>query len=571
MADGTVERVKALVDLVELIGESVQLTRKGKNWWGCCPFHNEKTPSFTVNPERGSWHCFGCGKGGDAFSFVMEKEGATFREALELLAARVGVELPRYEGAKQKKPDLYALMEKAANFFRSQLVGAGGKSAQAYLSRRNVSDEIALTFELGWAPDSWSTLTDALSAQGVSDQDLLRAGLSVQGNRGLYDRFRARVMFPIRDLSGRVIAFGGRLIEGDGPKYLNSAESDLYQKKSNLYLLHRAKTALRERGRAILVEGYMDALRLQASGFNETVASLGTALTMEQAKLIKRFCDQVYICYDSDAAGQQATLRGMYELSAAGLGVKIVTLPSGKDPDEFLQKEGGVQGFQEAMHEALDLVPYHLELYKKSPRGPKEQASLLAHLATLPHALLAHHRHALHTALLMKPDQFDRALAAARSPGAYRGQERVEVKSVAPKVTRRDPKEVMLLSLLWHEYDAHAYLNEMLELVCDPVIRGILQTFAMGVSRQEMEASWRQLGDTTPLSLIGEGDALLEQMTGDMTYKAESLLVELRRKKMSLRYEELQKKMMAEEATNEELAELVALTAKLRQRPGRKV
>lgn len=568
LADPVIERIKSLVDLVELIGESVQLTRKGKNWWGCCPFHNEKTPSFTVNPDRGSWHCFGCGKGGDAFTFLMEKEGLNFREALEQLASRAGVALPRYE-KQERKRDLYSLMEEAVGFFRSQLLGPAGGVARAYLQRRNIGAEEAARFELGWAPDSWGALTDAALAKGVALEDLIRANLSARGERGAYDRFRARVMFPIRDLSGRCIAFGGRLIDGDGPKYLNSPESGLYEKRRNLYLLHRAKNFMREKGRALLVEGYMDALRLHLCGFGETVASLGTALTADQAKLIKRFAPKVIICYDSDVAGQAATLRGMYELSAAGLEVAVLRLDGAKDPDEFLQAEGGVRAFEAAIADAQPLVLYHLELYKHSAKGVKEQADFLSALATLPHALLAEHRHALCIALMMKPDDFDVALR--RASGGRRSSEPLRERGergrdeVRETVSMADDKELMLWSLLFSDRRLAGRWKEVKAVIRSDVVKSLLASFEMVNRRSEdLEANWLENNLKLEPRLTARGDALLDRMQGDSLDIFERLLEECGRDRAKEAYDALLNKMLAEQASEDDIRNFRQLSARLR-------
>lgn len=255
-------------------------------------------------------------------------------------------------------------MEMAVDFYRAELKGAAGAVGKGYLSRRSMSVQDADAFELGWSPSAWRALNDALRREGVTQEQLLKCGLVIQGEKGCYDRFRGRVIFPIRNVSGRAIALGGRIVDGEGAKYLNSPEGPLYNKKENLYLLDKAKNAIREKGRSILVEGYMDAIRLHMHGHRETVASLGTSLTEEQALLLKRFSDKCYICYDSDTAGQNATLRGMYILQRAGLQVFVVLFPGGKDPDEMLQSEGGEQLFNEAVENARPLVLHHIGLFK---------------------------------------------------------------------------------------------------------------------------------------------------------------------------------------------------------------
>ncbi|MDR1649905.1 MAG: DNA primase, partial [Synergistaceae bacterium] len=328
MANDDVRRIKDQIDIVDIVGDKVRLRPAGPGggYIGLCPFHDEKTPSFRVSRERQNFHCFGCGKGGDVFTFVMETEGLDFRAALELLAERAGVELTdsvwQKRGEKRSAISLHEVMEIAGKSFRALLSAPEGEAARAYLARRNISPETASRFELGWSSASWDTTWRTLKNAGVPPRDAVDAGLAQEGQRGgLYDRFRGRVMFPIRDVSGRLVAFGGRIVDGEGPKYINSPEGALYSKRRNLYLLHAAKKAIQEKARAILTEGYMDALRLHLHGHDETVASLGTSLTEEQAKLLKRFSSRCYICYDSDAAGQEATIRGMYTLQNFGLDV----------------------------------------------------------------------------------------------------------------------------------------------------------------------------------------------------------------------------------------------------------
>ncbi|HPE65664.1 MAG TPA: DNA primase, partial [Synergistales bacterium] len=323
MRSDDVRRVKDRLDIVEVIGDYVRLKKAGNNFLGLCPFHDEKTPSFNVSPSRQTFHCFGCGQGGDVFSFIMEKENLSFREALETLAERAGVQLSS-EGARTlRERSLFDIMERACSHFRSLLEKPEGEHAAAYLARRNLPREAWRNFELGWASPSWDALWKALANEGVSFREAFDAGLVLEGKNGPYDRFRGRIIFPVRDISGRLLAFGGRLLDGEGAKYINSPEGVLYSKRRSLYLLNRAKEAARSKDRLILVEGYMDAIRLHLNGFEETAASLGTSLTEEQALLIRRLTDRCFICYDSDIAGQEASIRGMYVLQKAGLDVRV--------------------------------------------------------------------------------------------------------------------------------------------------------------------------------------------------------------------------------------------------------
>ena len=386
-----VNEIKSRIDIVDLIGGYVNLKRAGKNFLGLCPFHSEKTPSFSVSPDKQTYYCFGCGKGGDIFSFVMETEGLGFREALAALAERAGVTLSSPgEGAAAAsvKKDIRGALEAARDFFGLSLEGRGGEAARAYLTRRNLSPKDASRFSLGWSPQSWDELSKYLLSKGFVGHALIDAGLSVQGERGMYDRFRGRVIFPVNDENGRIVAFGGRLIDGDGAKYVNSPEGPLYNKRRILYLMDSAKRSIRERKRAILVEGYMDAIRAHMRGFTETVASLGTSLTDEQAALIKRFTDLCYISYDADGAGQSASIRGMYLLEKHGLDVRVVALPENLDPDDFLSGEDGERAFEAALKKALPLPLYHVHTRKRDLRAPgtsrAAREEILSGLASLP-------------------------------------------------------------------------------------------------------------------------------------------------------------------------------------------
>ena len=359
MADEIVAKIKDAVDIVELVGDSVRLVKKGRNYSGLCPFHDEKTPSFIVSPDRGTWHCFGCGKGGDVFSFVMEKEGLSFPEALEYLGRRAGIEIPRRKNRGQTT-DLYSVMEMAVDFYRAELKGAAGAVGKGYLSRRSMSVQDADAFELGWSPSAWRALNDALRREGVTQEQLLKCGLVIQGEKGCYDRFRGRVIFPIRNVSGRAIALGGRIVDGEGAKYLNSPEGPLYNKKENLYLLDKAKNAIREKGRSILVEGYMDVVALAQYDINYAVASLGTSTTADHIQLLFRVTNNVICCYDGDRAGRDAAWRALetaLPYMTDGRQLRFMFLPDGEDPDTLVRKEGKA-AFEARMEQAQPLSTF---------------------------------------------------------------------------------------------------------------------------------------------------------------------------------------------------------------------
>jgi len=346
------ERVRLANPVEAVIGEHVQLRKSGKTMKGLCPFHNEKTPSFHVTPDKGFFHCFGCDKGGNVFQFVMEFDGVSFAEAVDLLAQRAGIPLET-EGAadaielatqrRESKQRLCAVCQAAQQFFETQLhTGDEGRAALDYLQKRGVNEAALRALRLGYAPDTWDALLKAVRAQGFHDHELLTAGLVVRSDDGtsLYDRFRARIMFPIWDLQGNVIAFGGRSIGPGEPKYLNSPETPIYTKSKILYPINLTKRAIQQKGLAILCEGYMDALMLAQHRFTYVVASCGTALTDEQAHLLKRFAGKVVVAYDGDAAGQEATQRSISVLVEQGMDVFIASLQGGEDPDSFLRAHG---------------------------------------------------------------------------------------------------------------------------------------------------------------------------------------------------------------------------------------
>ncbi|HEY3285463.1 MAG TPA: DNA primase [Armatimonadota bacterium] len=357
----TLEEVKRRTDLVEVVSGYVKLRKNGQRYLGLCPFHPEKTPSFSVHPEKQVWHCFGCGIGGDVLSFVERAEGLTFREALEKLADRCGVVL-REESAQDraKRETGRALMDDAVAFFQAAL----GRSAQAkqYLEKRGVSTSIASRFGLGFAPDSWDSLRTHLLRKGFSEQDLQGAGLvrERENGKGSYDVFRNRLIFPIWDDKGKVIAFGGRAFGDDPPKYLNSPETESFHKGRTVYALHLAREEIRSKGYVLLMEGYMDVLACHQHGFSNAVATLGTALTAEHLKTLRRVTQEAVLVYDGDSAGYNAALRSLPLLEAAGFGARVAVLPEGQDPDSLL-KEAGPEGLTDCLDAALPLVDYQIE------------------------------------------------------------------------------------------------------------------------------------------------------------------------------------------------------------------
>ena len=349
----------------DVVGQYVSLKRSGANLFGLCPFHGEKTASFSVAPDKGIYYCFGCHKGGGAINFMMEVEGLSYPDAVRALAKRAGMEVPedeQYQSRYRNQERLWALHKEAARFFHSQLYAPVGQAALAYSVGRGMTKSTLTRFGIGYAPEGWDNLVKALRAKGYTEQELKDSGLVTvsQKNGNIYDRFRDRLMFPIIDVRGNIIGFGGRIMNNKDPnaaKYLNSPETLIFNKRKNLFGLNMAKKS--KLGYMILVEGYMDAIALHQYGFDCAVASLGTSLTEEHAALLSRYTEQMYLIYDGDEAGQRAAQRAIPMLEKAGLQIKVLKMKDAKDPDEFLKKFGPDR-FKLLMQESSNRVEYQL-------------------------------------------------------------------------------------------------------------------------------------------------------------------------------------------------------------------
>lgn len=381
IGESKINEVRERTDIIELVSQYVTLKRSGANHTGLCPFHSEKSPSFSVHAGRQFYHCFGCGVGGDVFSFLMKIEGLAFPDAVRRLAERAGIELeerqlsPQEERRRQQRERLYRVNELAADYFHQTLMEQPvGEVGRQYLKRRGYGRKAAGEYRLGYALEEWEALGRTLQQQGTNVEDARTLGLirpREQGG-GDYDLFRGRLMFPIYDLSGRVVAFGGRVL-GDGkPKYINSPESPIYHKGRVLFGLYQARQAMRQSGEVILVEGYFDQLALYRAGFPQVVATCGTALTGEHARLLKRYVQRVLLLFDQDAAGRQATFKAMVALQEEGVPAQVIELPSGEDPDSFVQSQGA-EAFKLRLQQARPVMDLFMEDVLAGADGGIEQ------------------------------------------------------------------------------------------------------------------------------------------------------------------------------------------------------
>ena len=368
--DAILNQIQDRVDIVEVVSAFVPLKRAGRNFKAPCPFHHEKSPSFIVSPDKQIFHCFGCGAGGNVFGFLMKQEKKDFLEVVELLAEQTGIEIPKDKSfspqVAEKKQQLIQANRFAQDFYHQFLLTkTESEIARRYLADRGIRESAITNFKLGYAPEAWDTLARAMKSE-VSQSVFEKSGLVIPRKEGdgYYDRFRHRIIFPIVDAKGVCVAFGGRVMDQSLPKYVNSPETDVYSKGRNLYGLFQARKAIREKDSAIVVEGYMDLIACHQAGIENAVASLGTALTAEQVKLIKRNTNNVFILYDADSAGEMATLRGLELFLEEGLDVKIVRLPEGHDPDSYLLKFGA-EKFRAELASAKTLFEYRLSLLKQ--------------------------------------------------------------------------------------------------------------------------------------------------------------------------------------------------------------
>ena len=387
----TVERIKQTAAVADVIGDYVTIKKKGANYWACCPFHGEKTPSFSISPSKGIYKCFGCGKAGDSVRFIMDIEGLGYGEALRHLAKKYGIDIQEEEMTddqlqrQNERESLLIMLEFAKEFFKKQLIDSeeGRSIALPYFKERGFSDATIQAFDLGYSPEGWDVFLKTALKQGFSQEIIEKAGLVTNKNEEgkVYDRFRNRVIFPIHSVAGKVIAFGARILKSDAKnqaKYLNSPETEVYHKSAVLYGIAQAKNEIRQKDICYLVEGYTDVISLHQAGIKNVVASSGTSLTIEQIKLIGRFTNHVTVLYDGDSAGIKAALRGMDLILEEGLQVNLVVFPEGQDPDSYVRSIGSEAFIEYVKQESRDVISFQANLFmKEAGDDPFKKAELI--------------------------------------------------------------------------------------------------------------------------------------------------------------------------------------------------
>jgi DNA primase len=509
--------VRDSVDIYDLVSGYVSLKKAGKNWLGLCPFHSEKTPSFNVNPAKQIFHCFGCGVGGDAFKFLELQEGLNFPEAVKQLASKAGIALPESRPRPdQKKSDderkaLLKITAEAADYFRRELEGPAGSAARAYLAKRGLTEVVVRDFGLGWSRNEWDGLLKHLRQKGHSPDMLEKAGLVVKRSEGEghYDRFRGRIIFPIRDISGQVIAFGGRVMDDSLPKYLNSPETPLYSKSNVLYCLDMAKEPARKQGYFIIVEGYLDAIACHQYGAKNAVATLGTALTDGHLRLMRRFAQKLMLIFDPDPAGVKATLRGFELFAGSGMKVNVVSLPDNDDPDTFLKKQG-YEAFAACLKSSVKFMDFVLaQVVKDGASAPidekvEREAEMLGFIAKLPSGIERDH-YLKKTAEALNVEEATLRQDLAKQKVAHAGpRERTAEAPAAAKGQRPRAEEMLLHLMLKDETVARSLFEQIApEDFTDPLFRR---------AAERILSVLRAGAGLDPRSLEVEGDAELNRL-----------------------------------------------------------
>lgn len=578
-----IDDLKSRADLVRIIEPYAPLKKKGANWMGCCPFHQEKTPSFSVNPSKGFYKCFGCGKGGTAFNFLMEMEGLNFPEAVERVAEMSGIPLPeriddgqfqqnkkRREEKKQLSEQIVELNQIALEFWEAELQGESkkAKAAKAYLSERGISEEVQKQFRIGFSPDSWDALLNLLNEKGADERLIEQSGLvSVNEEKErVFDRFRGRIMFPVLDLNGKPVAFGARAMGDDQPKYLNSPETAAYVKGQHLYGLFQSRDSIRQKKFAILVEGYLDLIALYQFGITNVAASLGTAFTPEQSKLLNRSTKKVVINYDGDAAGIKAARRAIEELLPNDLEIKVLVLPNGQDPDDFV-RANGAEAYNEARGRALPFLNFALDASVKgrSINNPKQKAEAIEEVMPVLSAIKNP---------IQKRESFDQSMEFFRIEDdglkrdlwhTVKSGQRSDTE-VFRRQARRAARmrvtlaEQHLLELLVHDQELRAMILPALEesdyenLATAPVFRAMYSIdengFEMSLENLVERLPDDELAaDFVPLLMLGEPKRQPGEVVDEVLHDAENCVLSLRSMAIQNHIHEVSQRLISAEQT----------------------
>ncbi len=576
-----IDELKNRADLVRIVEPYAPLKKKGANWMGCCPFHQEKTPSFSVNPVKGFYKCFGCGKGGTAFNFLMEIEGLSFPEAVERVAEISGVPLPervddrqfqqskeRREKKKQLSEQVVELNKIALEFWEGELQSKDkkAKSARKYLEERGISDEIQKQFHIGFSPDSWDSLLNLLKEKGANEKLIEQSGLvSVNEEKErVFDRFRGRIMFPVLDVNGQPVAFGARAMGDDQPKYLNSPETPAYVKGQHLYGLFQSREAIRQKKFAILVEGYLDLIALYQFGITNVAASLGTAFTPEQSKLLSRFTKKVVINYDGDSAGINAARRAIEELLPNDYEIKVLVLPNGQDPDDFI-RANGTEGYNEARGRATPFLGFTLDnaVKGRSLSNPKQKAEAIEEMLPVLSAIKNP---------IQKRESFDQSMDFFRVEDqglkrelwhTVKNGQNLDATAVKKHARRAAQVKITLaeqhlLELMAHDSELRKTVMPMLEegdydqLVSAPVFRAMYS-----IDENGFELSLENLLERLPddelmtdfvsLLMIGEPKREPDEVIDNVLHEAENCVLSLRSMAIQNRIHEVSQELLAAE------------------------
>jgi DNA primase len=496
-----IDEVKQKIDIVEVVGQFAALKKAGRNLTALCPFHSEKHPSFFVYPEQQSWHCFGaCNTGGDVFAFIMKKEGLDFGETLRILAQRVGVTLPSRapEERKEEKEEFFKVNEAAAVFFHNLLINSpAATKAKSYVEKRGFTLKTIADFQLGFALDSWDTLKNYLKEKGHSEETMTTAGLLIKGEDGrTYDRFRGKLMIPIRDIKGRVMGFGARVLDDSLPKYVNSPQSPTFDKSSTLYGIDRAATAIKKQDRAIIMEGYMDVIMAHQQGVTEAVASMGTAITENQVNILKKLSRNLILSLDADAAGEEAMLRTVGYENILNAEMRVIILPNGKDPDEVMLED--INAWQRLVDAAVPLIDFMFEktagkLDLTTAAGKSKAVDgLLPVLAAINDPIRqAHYLQRLAGLVKVDMNTIKASLSRLKQPATRRATMREGAKPITSiKATRplaSSSREEYLLALLLQ-------YNEL-----KIVLEGLSPEYFESTENREIYNVWREAGDVVLL------------------------------------------------------------------------